>query len=127
MIEIDYLDHLVLTVKDIERTVSFYEKTLGMQRITFGEGRLALAFGSQKINLHQLGEEFEPNADNVEVGSADLCFILKTPIDDALKHLVKCGIEILEGPVSRTGTVGKIISLYFRDPNLNLIEVSSYR
>ena len=103
MIEIDQLDHLVLTVEDIERTVAFYEMVLGIKRVAFGEGRIALSFGNQKINLHQLGQEFEPKAGNVGVGSADLCFILKTSIDEAQRHIEKCGVEIIDGPVARTG------------------------
>ncbi len=126
MIEIDRLDHLVLTVADIEKTVAFYEMVLGMKRVSFGEGRIALSFGNQKINVHQLGKEFEPKAGKVGAGSADLCFILKTPIEEAKKHLELCGVAIIDGPVARTGAVGKTTSLYFRDPDLNLIEVSKY-
>ena len=126
MIEIDHLDHLVLTVADIDKTVTFYEMVLGMRRVSFGEGRIALSFGNQKINLHQLGQELEPKAGNVGVGSADLCLILKTPIEEAQRHLEKCGVEILDGPVARTGAGGKMTSLYFRDPDLNLIEISKY-
>ena len=124
--EVNRLDHLVLTVSNIERTVIFYEKVLGMKRIEFGEGRLALTFGNQKINLHQLGKEFEPKAGNVKEGSADLCFILDSSIDEAKSHIEKCGVEIIDGPIARTGAIGKITSLYFRDPDKNLIEVSTY-
>lgn len=124
--EVDRLDHLVLTVKDIEATVQFYESVMGMQKVSFGEGRLALAFGNQKINLHELGNEFEPKAGNVKEGSADLCFIIKTSIDDAIKHIQNLGVKIIEGPVIRTGAIGKIVSAYFRDPDGNLIEVSNY-
>ena len=126
MIEIDRLDHLVLTVADIEKTVAFYEMVLGMKRVSCGKGRIALSFGNQKINLHQLGQEFEPKAGNVGAGSADLCFILKTPMEEAQRHLEQCGVAIIDGPVARAGAVGNMTSLYFRDPDLNLIEISKY-
>ncbi len=125
--EVSHLDHLVLTVRDIEKTVQFYQVALGMKSVSFGEGRVALVYGNQKINLHQLGNEFEPKAGHVQAGSADLCFILKTPINDAKEHLIHLGIEVIEGPVNRTGATGSIVSLYFRDPDQNLIEVSNYK
>ena len=124
--KVDYLDHLVLTVRDIDQTVEFYQTVLGMEKVVFGDNRVALAFGSQKINLHQRGNEFEPKAGSVCTGSADVCFIIKTPIDEAKQHLTACGVEIIDGPVSRTGATGTIVSLYFRDPDQNLIEVSNY-
>ncbi|NNF46943.1 MAG: VOC family protein [Desulfobacterales bacterium] len=124
--KVDSLDHLVLTVRDIDQTVEFYQKVLGMEKVVFGDNRVALFFGRQKINLHQLGSEFEPKAGSVCTGSADLCFIIKTPIDEAMAHLISCGVAIIDGPVSRTGGSGAIISLYFRDPDQNLIEVSNY-
>ncbi|WP_318520359.1 VOC family protein [Photobacterium leiognathi] len=123
---INRIDHLVLTVKDIDETVRFYTSVMGMEKIEFGEGRIALAFGQQKINLHQLGNEFEPKAQHVGAGSADLCFIIDTPIQQAIDGLAAKGVNILEGPVYRTGALGKIISAYFRDPDGNLIEVSNY-
>ncbi|WP_318467131.1 VOC family protein [Photobacterium leiognathi] len=123
---INRIDHLVLTVKDIDETVRFYTSVMGMEKIEFGEGRIALAFGQQKINLHKLGNEFEPKAQHVGAGSADLCFIIDTPIQQAIDDLAAKGIQILEGPVYRTGALGKIISAYFRDPDGNLIEVSNY-
>ncbi len=126
MLNINRIDHLVLTVKDIYKTVRFYSSVMGMEKIEFGEGRIALAFGQQKINLHQLGNEFEPKAQHVGAGSADLCFIIDTPIQQAIDDLAAKGINILEGPVYRTGALGKIISAYFRDPDGNLIEVSNY-
>ncbi|CAH7462238.1 biphenyl-2,3-diol 1,2-dioxygenase III-related protein [Vibrio chagasii] len=124
--EISHLDHLVLTVKDIEITVNFYQSVLGMKPIQFGEGRWALSFGHQKINLHQQGKEFEPKAKHVQAGSADLCFITNTPIDEVSAHITGQGVIIEEGPVERTGAVDKITSIYLRDPDGNLTEVSNY-
>jgi catechol 2,3-dioxygenase-like lactoylglutathione lyase family enzyme len=126
MISIERLDHLVLTVKDIDVTCDFYSRILGMQVVTFGAGRKALSFGQQKINLHQAGKEFEPKADRPTTGSADLCFITNTPLSDVIEHLRSCGVEIIDGPVKKTGAIGAIESVYFRDPDLNLIEVSVY-
>ncbi len=123
---IQRLDHLVLTVKEIESTVQFYVSVLGMQKEEFGAGRVALKFGNQKINLHQVGKEFEPKADKPTSGSADLCFITDAPLNEAMEHVRSKGVEILEGPVKRTGAVGPIHSFYFRDPDMNLIEVSNY-
>ncbi|MFA0222798.1 VOC family protein [Vibrio splendidus] len=124
--EISHLDHLVLTVKDIEITVDFYQRVLGMKPIQFGEGRVALSFGNQKINLHQLGNEFEPKAKRVQAGSADLCFVTNTPIVEVVEHIQAQGVVIEEGPVPRTGAKGKIVSVYIRDPDGNLIEISNY-
>lgn len=124
--EVDHLDHLVLTVKDIPTSVEFYETVMGMQQMSFDEGRFALTFGNQKINLHQRGQGIEAKAAQVQTGSADLCFIIKTPVKDAIKHLQSQGVEIIEGPVRRTGALGKLTSTYFRDPDGNLIEVSNY-
>jgi catechol 2,3-dioxygenase-like lactoylglutathione lyase family enzyme len=124
--KIDRLDHLVLTVKSIAATCEFYSNVLGMEIVTFGEGRNALAFGTQKINLHESGKEFEPKAQHPTSGSADLCFITTTPLADVIEHLHHYGVEIIEGPVKKTGAVGQILSVYFRDPDMNLIEVSNY-
>lgn len=124
--KIKALDHFVLTVKDINKTIQFYESVMGMQKIEFSQGRVALSFGSQKINLHELGNEFEPKAANVKTGSADLCFISRSSIADVIACLHQCGVEVIDGPVKRTGAVGEIISVYFRDPDGNLIEVSNY-
>ena len=123
---IDRLDHLVLTVRDVDATCSFYARVLGMQVVTFGEARKALAFGRQKINLHQAGREFEPKAALPTPGSADLCLIADVPLDEVIAHLAACGVAIVEGPVMRTGATGPIRSVYFRDPDGNLIEVSNY-
>ena len=123
---IERLDHLVLTVTDVDATVHFYEHVLGMTPVTFGAGRRALAFGQQKINLHQAGAEFEPKARHPTPGSADLCLVTSGELRDVEKHLRGVGVEIEEGPVGRTGALGPIRSLYFRDPDGNLIEVSTY-
>ncbi|MFQ5994793.1 MAG: VOC family protein [Acidiferrobacterales bacterium] len=124
---IDRLDHLVLTVKDIAATCDFYSRVLGMEIVTFGGDRKALKFGSQKINLHQVGNEFEPKARKPTPGSADLCFIAVTPLADIIEHLEACGVEVVQGLVRRTGAVGAIESVYIRDPDLNLLEISNYR
>jgi catechol 2,3-dioxygenase-like lactoylglutathione lyase family enzyme len=123
---VERLDHLVLTVADVAASVEFYERVLGMRPVTFGAGRRALAFGEQKINLHQAGAEFEPKARRPTPGSADLCFVTSTGLDDVERQLREVGVDIEEGPVDRTGALGPIRSVYFRDPDLNLIEVSVY-
>ncbi len=124
--KIAHLDHLVLTVRDIEATCNFYSRVLGMQVVTFGEGRKALIFGQQKINLHQFGKEFEPKAEKPTPGSADLCFITPEPLSEVIDHLVSLNVEVIDGPVKRTGARGGIESVYFRDLDLNLIEISVY-
>ena len=124
--KLDRIDHLVLTVRNIETTCAFYSNVLGMEVVTFENGRKALSFGSQKINLHEAGKEFEPKASRPTPGSADLCFTTTTPIDEVVKRLELSKTRILEGPVKRTGALGQMISVYFRDPDLNLIEVSNY-
>lgn len=126
MIRMDRLDHLVLTVQDVEATCAFYEKVLGMQPVTFAGGRRALAFGRQKINLHAAGREYKPHAHRPVAGSGDLCLISAVPLDEVIAHLKACGVEILQGPVERTGSLGPMQSVYFRDPDLNLIEISEY-
>lgn len=124
--KIEAIDHIVLTVTDMERTCAFYCRVLGMRVITFGQGRKGLTFGSQKINLHQHGQESEPKALQPTPGSADLCFVTRENIDQIIDQLNACGVEILAGPVPRTGAVGAISSVYFRDPDGNLIELSNY-
>jgi catechol 2,3-dioxygenase-like lactoylglutathione lyase family enzyme len=124
-VKIDSLDHLVLTVADLEATCAFYQRVLGMEVVTFGAGRKALAFGAQKINLHQSGREFEPKAQRPTPGSADLCFLTSLPLPQVQAHLAACGVTVTEGPVQRTGAQGPILSIYFRDPDQNLIEVSN--
>ena len=123
---IDAIDHIVLTVKDIDATCAFYAKAMGMKVVKFGEGRVALSFGAQKINLHQVGREFEPKAHRPVAGSGDVCFVTSVPIADVTAHLQKNEVMIIDGPVRRTGAVGTLVSVYFRDPDLNLIEVSNY-
>ena len=123
--KIDSLDHLVLTVKDIELSCAFYARVLGMEVVTFGAGRKALAFGAQKINLHQAGREFEPKAGRPTPGSGDFCLVTSVPLAEVIAHLEACGVAIVEGPVAKTGATGPLRSVYFRDPDLNLVEVSN--
>ena len=123
---IDRLDHLVLTVADLDATVDFYTRVLGMAAVTFGSGRTALSFGHSKINLHQAGREFDPKAHRPVPGSADLCLITSDPLDQVISELTAQRVPIEEGPVGRTGATGPILSVYFRDPDRNLIEVSTY-
>ncbi len=125
-LNINHLDHLVLTVQDIKRTIAFYTRVLNMQEITFGNNRKGLLFGVQKINLHALGKEFEPKATQPTPGSADLCFIAATPMQEIIAHLAQENITIVEGPVRRLGANGPLQSVYFYDPDGNLIEVSNY-
>lgn len=120
------LDHLVLTVADVARSIDFYTRVLGMEAITFGEGRKALRFGSQKINLHQLGAEVLPNAARATAGSADLCLLTDTPLPQVLAELAAHQIEAISDIVPRTGAVGAIESVYLRDPDGNLLEISRY-
>jgi catechol 2,3-dioxygenase-like lactoylglutathione lyase family enzyme len=123
---IDRLDHLVLTVADIATTVDFYTRCLGMRAVTFGTGRTALTFDISKINLHQTGQEFEPKAHRPTPGSADLCLITTDPLDEVVTELAAHDVPIEQGPVERTGATGPIRSIYCRDPDQNLIEVSNY-
>ena len=123
--KIHALDHLVLTVKDIEQTCTFYRDVLGMTIRTTAHDRKAIHFGNSKINLHQQGAEFLPHALAPTPGSADLCFLTKTPIDQVISRLRKHQIELLEGPVQRTGATGELLSIYFRDPDGNLLEVAN--
>jgi catechol 2,3-dioxygenase-like lactoylglutathione lyase family enzyme len=124
--KLDRLDHLVLTVHDIQATCAFYSEVLGMEIVTFEADRKALKFGQQKLNLHQLEQEFEPKALHPTSGSADLCFVTETPLQQVIDHLQACGVEIEEGVVQRTGALGAIASLYLRDPDGNLLEISNY-
>lgn len=122
---VDRLDHLVLTVRDVDETVAFYEAVLGMQAVRFGTGRVALAFGQSKINLHPADAPLEPHAARPMAGSADLCFVVTTPVAEALAVLNVLGVDVIAGPVERTGALGALTSVYFRDPDGNLIEVSN--
>jgi catechol 2,3-dioxygenase-like lactoylglutathione lyase family enzyme len=125
-LRIDRIDHIVITAFDVERTLDFYSKVMGMEPITFAGGRRGLAFGKQKINLHQSGREFEPKALKPTPGSMDLCFITETPLAEVISHLKSHGVAIAQGPVEKTGAQGPMMSVYFRDPDGNLIEVSNY-
>jgi catechol 2,3-dioxygenase-like lactoylglutathione lyase family enzyme len=125
-VRIDRLDHLVLTVADLDATAEFYTRVLGMEAVTFGAGRVALTFGRSKINLHRAGHEFEPKARRPTPGSADLCLIAADPLERVIEELAAQDVPIEEGPVERTGAAGPIRSVYFRDPDQNLIEVSNY-
>lgn len=127
--KVSALDHLVLTVADVAATVRFYQEVLGMEAERFtpadGSTRWALKFGAQKINLHQVGQEFEPKATHATAGSADLCFLSEVAVAEWQLHLAKQGVEQLEGPVQRTGAAGPIVSIYVRDPDGNLLEISN--
>ena len=119
------LDHLVLTVADVARTVDFYSRVLGMEVVTFDADRRALAFGEQKINLHEAGREFEPKARRPTPGSADLCLLTDLAPEAVIARLDAEGVEVEEGPVERTGARGPLVSVYFRDPDGNLLEVAT--
>ena len=121
---IDHLDHLVLTTTDEQACIAFYVEGLGMTLESFGEGRKAFRFGNQKINLHVKGREFEPKAHTPVPGALDLCFIATVPLEEVIRRLDAAQIPIIEGPVMRTGATSRIRSVYVRDPDLNLIEIS---
>ncbi|GAB3254141.1 VOC family protein [Chitinimonas naiadis] len=124
-IVIDELDHLVLTVASIPRTLDFYRRVLGMAAQEFKPGRYALHFGEQKINLHEIGKIVDPNVRHATPGSADLCFRTRTSMDAVIRHLIECGVRIVQGPVLATGARRKLQSVYFYDPDENLIEVAN--
>lgn len=123
--KIDSLDHLVLTVRDIKRTCDFYSRVLGMDVKEFKPGRIALHFGAQKLNLHEADRPVDPLVKHATPGSADLCFLTKIPIAGVISHLEQHGVKVIEGPDERTGATGPIYSVYFYDPDENLIEVSN--
>jgi catechol 2,3-dioxygenase-like lactoylglutathione lyase family enzyme len=128
---VERLDHIVLTVEDIDRTCDFYTRVLGMTVESFtptanSVKRVALHFGLNKINLHKRGSEFQPHARAPGAGTGDFCMITATPIEQAAAHIRSCGVTIEEGPVKRTGAKGPIVSIYFRDPDGNLLELSNY-
>ena len=124
--KVEGIDHFVLTVRDVEATCDFYSRVLGMEVEEFEGGRWTLKFGRQKINLHQTGVEFEPKAGKPTPGSGDFCLITGVPLERVVEHVRSCGVEIIEGPVSRTVATGRLESVYFRDPDGNLVEVSNY-
>jgi catechol 2,3-dioxygenase-like lactoylglutathione lyase family enzyme len=126
LMHIDRLDHLVLTVADIDRTCDFYTRVLGMEVVHFGEGRTALKFGRQKINLHPADRIPGLVADKPTPGSGDLCFITTVPLAEVMAHLAECGVATVAGPGPRAGAVGTIQSVYIRDPDQNLVEISNY-
>jgi catechol 2,3-dioxygenase-like lactoylglutathione lyase family enzyme len=123
---IDRLDHIVLTVADLGKTITFYTEVLGMDLVTFGEGRKALTFGRSKINLHEAGSSFSPHAASPAPGSQDFCLIVDGALDDVIEDLKRGGVAIELGPVDRTGATGTIRSVYVRDPDQNLVELSVY-
>ena len=123
--EVTSIDHLVLTVRDVERTVAFYTRVLGMKPQTFGHSRRALHFGSQKINLHAADKVPDPNVRHPTPGSADLCFLTSTPVAQVIAALQAMNIAIVDGPVPRTGATGPIRSAYIYDPDENLIEIAN--
>lgn len=125
--QIERIDHLVLTIKNVEISCTFYTKVLGMKEVTLQGGRKAVAFGNQKINFHEYGKEFDPKALRPAPGSADLCFITRDPIAQIISHLEICGVKIIEGPLERTGAMGPMTSIYIRDPDQNLIEIATYQ
>jgi catechol 2,3-dioxygenase-like lactoylglutathione lyase family enzyme len=123
---VDSLDHLVLTVRDIPRTCAFYEKALGMRAYVFGpDKRTALHFGTQKLNLHPTAQVLDPNVKHATPGSADLCFLTKTPSAAVQAHLAALGIAVILGPITRTGAQGTLLSVYVYDPDENLIEIAN--
>jgi catechol 2,3-dioxygenase-like lactoylglutathione lyase family enzyme len=121
---IDHLDHIVLTTAHTEQCIDFYTRVLGMKLERFGEGRMALKFGGQKINLHEEGKEFEPKATLAAPGTLDICFIASVQLKDVIARLAACNVPIIEGPVMKTGAQGPIRSVYVRDPDGNLVEIS---
>jgi len=121
---IDHLDHIVLTTAHTEQCIDFYTRVLGMKFERFGEGRMALKFGGQKINLHEKGKEFEPRAALAAPGTLDICFIASLPLEEVIARLAACNVPIIEGPVMKTGAQGPIRSVYVRDPDGNLVEIS---
>jgi catechol 2,3-dioxygenase-like lactoylglutathione lyase family enzyme len=125
-VRIAAIDHLVLTVADPDATVAFYER-LGMRAETFAGGRLALRFGRQKINLHAAGAEFDPHAAAPVPGSADFCLLVEGPLEDVERELAEAGIPVELGPVDKAGAEGPLRSLYVRDPDGNLVELSQKR
>ncbi len=128
-VSLERFDHIVFTVQSIDETCAFYTRVLGLTEQTYefeGRKRTSLHFGQQKINLHEAGNEFEPKAHAPAPGAIDICFITRTPVDEVIAHLNDCGVAVVDGPGVRSGALGKMRSVYFRDPDRNLIEVSNY-
>ena len=123
--QVDAIDHLVMTVRSIEATCEFYSKVLGTRILISADDRKALRIGSQKLNLHEQGKEFSPAAAHPTPGAIDVCLLTMTPLSDVINHLQSVGVEVIDGPVQRTGATGPILSVYFRDPDSNLIEISN--
>ena len=126
-ISVERIDHFVITASDVGATMCFYERVLGMEAVTFGTGRKALHFGNQKINIHQAGNEAKPNALNAQPGTADLCFISHLALELVQEHLTTEKVPIIYGPVQQNGALGIMDSVYFRDPDGNLLEIGVYR
>ena len=126
VMKVNKIDHLVLTTSDIEQTINFYTTILGMELISVEGGRKSLRFGTQKINLHEAGQEISPHAKHPLPGSADLCFITETSIQQVVEHLHSSGITLLEGPTKRIGATGPLLSIYIQDPDGNLLELSNH-
>ena len=124
--KIERIDHIVLTVTDIDRTSEFYSRVLGMEIVSFGANRRALRFGEQKFNLHERGRELGLRAKTAMPGAIDMCLITGDPIEEVLTHLKSSGVTVEDGPVERAGATGPITSVYFRDPDGNLVEISRY-
>jgi len=126
-VTVDRLDHIVLTVANVDATCEFYGRVLGMEKMVFGTpARVALGFGQQKINLHPIINDYDTTASHPLPGSADICLITDIPVDDVIDHLKTCEVDIIEGPIAKSGAMGPLNSVYFRDPDGNLIEVSNY-
>ena len=123
--ELESIDHLVLTVADLDATIAFYTEVLGMHEITFAGGRKGLAFGDNKINLHVHGHDFEPHARAPTPGSADFCLLTETPLRDVMRHLAERGVDLVAGPVDKVGAVRPLRSVYIRDPDGNLVELAN--
>lgn len=124
-IRIKSLDHLVITASNLQATIDFYTTVLGMEHVAFGNNLHAVHFGDQKFNIHSAATDVSPKAENIVPGSEDFCLICETPVSQVIQHLVDCGVAIEEGPVIRSGAAGKLESVYFRDPDGNLVEVSN--
>lgn len=124
-IRIKSLDHLVITASDLQATVDFYATVLGMEHVAFGDNLHAMHFGDQKFNIHDASTDVSPKAANIVPGSEDFCLISETPISQVIRHLAECGVAVEEGPVTRSGAAGTLESVYFRDPDGNLVEVSN--